>query len=128
MKSKSIILSSVILCRPNQWIKNLFIFSPSFFSGNLINLDVFINSIIAVISFSFASSSIYILNDWIDREFDLLHPEKKNRPLAKGELSGKTALIISIFLVCSSLGISFVVNLNVFFMILIYMLLNVFYS
>lgn len=81
------------LLRVEQWVKNFFVFAPLFFSGNITNTDLFIKSVFAFFVFSFAASSIYIINDYSDIESDRKHPEKKNRPLASGAISKKTALI-----------------------------------
>ena len=82
------------LLRVEQWVKNLFVFAPLFFSGNITNTDLFIKSVFAFFVFSFAASSIYIINDYSDIESDRKHPEKKKRPLASGAISKKTALIV----------------------------------
>jgi 4-hydroxybenzoate polyprenyltransferase len=82
------------LLRPEQWIKNLFIFLPAFFNGQLLNISAIVPCIIAFVAFSFAASSIYCFNDIRDIEADKLHPEKCNRPLASGLISKKIAYII----------------------------------
>ncbi len=81
------------LLRVEQWVKNLFVFLPLFFSGNITNHDLFLKSIFAFFIFSFAASSIYIINDYSDIESDKKHPEKRNRPLASGAISKTTALV-----------------------------------
>lgn len=82
------------LFRIEQWVKNLFVFAPLFFSSNLLNINLLGNSIFAFIVFSFAASCIYIINDYNDVEQDKRHPEKKNRPLASGEISKTRALYL----------------------------------
>lgn len=82
------------LLRPYQWIKNLLLFSPLFFSGHIIDASIFITCIGALI-FSLISGLGYTLNDWIDRENDRFHPSKKNRPFCSGALNGKTAALFS---------------------------------
>ncbi|MGX9986832.1 decaprenyl-phosphate phosphoribosyltransferase [Chryseobacterium sp. POL2] len=82
------------LIRVEQWVKNLFVFLPLFFSGNITNVDLFLKSIFAFFVFSFTASSIYIINDYMDIESDKKHPEKKKRPLASGVISKPTAIIM----------------------------------
>lgn len=82
------------LLRVEQWMKNLFIFLPLFFSGNFFETDLLINSIFAFIIFSFTASCIYILNDYSDIESDRKHPEKCIRPLASGAISKNSAKLI----------------------------------
>lgn len=82
------------LLRVEQWVKNLFVFAPLFFSGNITNVDLLTRSILAFIIFSLTASSIYIINDYSDIESDRKHPQKKDRPLASGAISKVTAKII----------------------------------
>ncbi|MGD1320102.1 decaprenyl-phosphate phosphoribosyltransferase [Chryseobacterium sp. 2R14A] len=87
------------LLRVEQWVKNLFVFVPLFFSGNIKNLDLLTKSIFAFIIFSLAAGVVYILNDYNDIEADRKHPEKRRRPLASGAVSKSTAISILIGLV-----------------------------
>ncbi|ASW74400.1 prenyltransferase UbiA [Chryseobacterium piperi] len=84
------------LLRVEQWVKNLFVFVPLFFSGNIKNLDLLTKSIFAFIIFSLAASVVYILNDYNDIEADRQHPEKRRRPLASGAISKSQAIGILI--------------------------------
>lgn len=86
------------LLRVEQWIKNLFVFIPVFFSGNFLNTDLLLKSIFAFLVFSFTASSIYIINDYSDIESDKKHPIKRRRPLASGAISKKTAVFIFVLL------------------------------
>ncbi|KFF07763.1 decaprenyl-phosphate phosphoribosyltransferase [Chryseobacterium luteum] len=88
------------LLRVEQWVKNLFVFVPLFFSGNITNLDLLTKSIFAFIIFSLAASVVYILNDYNDIEADRKHPEKRRRPLASGAISKSKALgILTAFMI-----------------------------
>ena len=68
------------LARPKHYIKNLLIFLPLIFSGQLFNLNLFLKVLISFISFCLIASSIYIINDIFDREKDRQHKTKCNRP------------------------------------------------
>ena len=93
--------SLVILLRPQQWLKNLFVLAPAFFAGSFLIADVLRDSLLTFIIFSAAASTVYIFNDWIDRQADSKHPEKRTRPIASGKISGKTALITGCLLYTS---------------------------
>ena len=82
------------LLRVEQWVKNLFVFAPLFFSGNITHYDLLVKSVFAFIIFSLVASSIYIINDYSDVASDRKYPEKKNRPLASGAISKQTTRII----------------------------------
>lgn len=96
--------------RVEQWVKNLFVFAPLFFSGNITNSHLVYESIFAFLVFSFTASSIYILNDYFDIESDRKHPEKKNRPLASGSVSKRSAEFLFVFLVILSVASLFIGN------------------
>lgn len=85
------------LLRPYQWIKNLLLFSPLFFSGNIIDKALYITGA-GTIVFCFISGLGYVLNDWVDRKNDRFHPVKQSRPFSSKELSGKTAVLYSLVL------------------------------
>ncbi|WP_419868417.1 decaprenyl-phosphate phosphoribosyltransferase [Chryseobacterium sp. CT-SW4] len=87
------------LLRVEQWVKNIFVFVPLFFSGNIKNLHLLTESVFAFIIFSLVASVVYILNDYNDIEADRQHPEKKERPLASGAISKSQAIVILIGLV-----------------------------
>lgn len=82
------------LLRVEQWVKNLFVFAPLFFSGNITHFDLLLKSVFAFIIFSLVASSIYIINDYSDIESDRKHPQKKDRPLASGAISKSSAKVI----------------------------------
>ncbi len=77
----------VLLLRPQQWVKNMFIFLPLFFHGDLANIPMLLNAVIAFFCYSFAASSIYCFNDIYDVEADRKHPKKCERPIASGAVS-----------------------------------------
>lgn len=95
------------LIRVEQWVKNVFVFLPTFFAGYFINADFLAKSIFAFLIFSLTASSIYIINDYLDIEADKKHPEKCKRPLASGEISKSTAKIFFVSLVTSCIGLIF---------------------
>ena len=96
------------LLRVEQWVKNLFVFVPLFFSGNIKNVDLLSKSVFAFIIFSLAASVVYILNDYNDIEADRKHPEKRRRPLASGAISKSTAIGILIGLMILDIALVFV--------------------
>ncbi|MCS3529669.1 decaprenyl-phosphate phosphoribosyltransferase [Chryseobacterium sp. JUb7] len=96
------------LLRVEQWVKNLFVFVPLFFSGNTTNIDLLSKSIFAFIIFSLAASVVYILNDYNDIEADRKHPEKRRRPLASGAISKSKAVGILIGLIILDVALVFI--------------------
>jgi decaprenyl-phosphate phosphoribosyltransferase len=82
--------------RPRQWAKNSLVFLAPLAAGRLTEPDVLVASVIAFAAFSAVSSAIYLANDLADRERDRQHPTKKQRPIAAGELSARTAGVAAV--------------------------------
>lgn len=80
-------LHSIKIIRPQQWVKNLFVFIPMFFGGSLLDTADIIASIVTFIAFSLTASSVYCFNDIIDADADRRHPVKCHRPIASGAVS-----------------------------------------
>lgn len=130
MHSKFKIIRSIFfLLRPQQWLKNLFVLAPAFFSGTLLLTDVILNSLLVFISFSSIASTAYIFNDWIDRDADSNHYEKKERPIASGMISFKTAVVTASFMIIISVLICILfLNHSVLLIIVVYFILNLTYT
>ncbi len=116
------------LLRVKQYVKNLFLFLPLFFSANLLELNLLLKVALGAIIFSLASSSIYILNDIKDVNEDRCHPQKCKRPIASGEVSIPSAIFIAVCLLVTSLFAAFILNKLFAVCILTYLLLNFLYS
>lgn len=116
------------LLRPKQWIKNLAIFAAITFSGNLFEPLIFQQVLIAFFAFCGLSSAAYIVNDIFDIKKDRLHPFKKFRPLAHGDISIPVALVIAAFLTIGSLFLGFFVTPAFFLLALIYLAIQLLYS
>jgi len=86
------LISLIHLARPHQYLKNGFVWLPLFFAGQVQHLAPLVHTFYAFIAFCLAASSIYIINDIRDAQEDKLHPVKRFRPIASGELSRFEAL------------------------------------
>ena len=115
------------MLRVPQYIKNLFVFIPIFFAGQIFELDVLLQALSCFVAFCCISSFIYILNDWQDRESDRNHPYKRFRPLAYGAVSSHTALISACLLLLLSVGISASLTWQTCGLVCSYLLLNLAY-
>lgn len=72
--------------RPHQWVKNLLVFAPLLFTPRVRELAGWGLAGMGFLTFCLAASSIYLLNDIVDREEDARHPKKRHRPIASGAL------------------------------------------
>jgi len=84
----------ISLLRPQQWVKNLFVFLPLFFGRRLFELDCLLPCVFMFMAFSLAASSIYCFNDIRDAEADRQHHEKRTRPIASGAVSPRTGYLL----------------------------------
>ncbi len=116
------------LIRPHHWIKNLFLLIPVFFAGAFFNSDKLAHLAAGVIAFSLVSGVIYIINDIKDVEFDKLHAEKKNRPLAAGEVTIRWAVAAAIVLFITAVVLCYFLPPHFRWIIFLYFILNVLYS
>ncbi len=116
------------LIRPWQWVKNGVVFAGIIFSGNAFIREFQIKALLAAVAFCLLSSAVYALNDIVDRKIDRFHPMKKNRPLASGQLSIATAVVVVILFAAGALAISYSVNLDLFLVSAGYLILSVLYS
>ena len=96
----------ILLIRPHQWLKNIFVFLPLFFDKKLLHIDYLVNAIWVFAAFSLAASAIYCLNDIMDIETDRQHPKKRLRPLASGKISKTQAYAVMVILIIASLAIA----------------------
>jgi decaprenyl-phosphate phosphoribosyltransferase len=122
------LFSIIKLIRVKQWVKNLFLFIPSFFAGHLFKTQELVMVLIGAVAFSFVASGVYVINDYRDREVDRLHPKKKLRPLASGEVKTATAWVLMFILIGAGLFIAAALNSVFFYLLAGYLVLNLGYS
>ena len=96
--------------RPRQWIKNILLLAGLFFSRQLTDPASVLRALEGFVIFCMLSSSIYLLNDIIDREKDRLHPRKRNRPIASGRLAVGHAWLLVALAAALGLGWAYVIS------------------
>lgn len=116
------------LLRPRQWIKNFAITTALLFSGRIFEYSSLWFTISGFLIFCAISSSIYIINDIFDIQKDKLHPFKRFRPLAHGDIPISNALILSVILAILSLIGSITISIQFFVLTIVYLLLQLSYS
>jgi len=116
------------LLRPTQWVKNLFLVAPLIFSRHLFELRYDIEVAIGFLVFCAVSSVVYIINDVADREADRLHPVKRSRPIASGEIGvGQGLVLAAVLLVAVSL-LRTALDLRFWAAVILYLGFNISYS
>ena len=114
--------------RPQQWVKNVFVGAALVFSRHLGDPAYVARTAAAVLAFCLLSGAVYAFNDVRDVEQDRLHPTKRNRPIAAGKLSERTALILAGALAAISLAGCLAINWLLAAYAAAYLVQNVLYS
>ncbi|MGB9680630.1 MAG: decaprenyl-phosphate phosphoribosyltransferase [Minisyncoccia bacterium] len=127
-KFPRIIRNLLVSMRIKHWIKNGFIFIPLIFVGLLFDQTSFLKVLNTFFIFCLAASSVYLLNDVLDKNKDINHPTKKNRPIARGDLSISIALVFSFILLGASVAWALILDKGLIAFIVIYYVINILYS
>ena len=97
--------------RPRQWLKNLLVFAGLVFAGKLGDAGRWLEAVAAFGAYCAVSSAAYLVNDLRDREDDRMHPVKRARPIARGELSPRRAVVLAAGLAAAALALAGVLGL-----------------
>lgn len=105
--------------RPHQWVKNVFVLAPMFFhkdlflhtaQGPALNLTVTVRALGATGVFCLLAGAVYTINDLVDVEADRIHPIKRNRPIASGQVPESVARSAAAALVAASLVFAYLIS------------------
>lgn len=99
------------LLRTSQWSKNATVLVPFFLSHSYNNFNSCMLAVLSFLSFSFASSSNYILNDLLDLDSDRRNFAKSKKIICRGDFSIELAFLISISLFIISISAAFYINI-----------------
>ena len=121
------ILPLIRLVRPHQWVKNLLVLAPLFFSTQL-SPESIAAAVGAVLVFIGLASSAYCLNDVIDAKMDRVHPVKRGRPVASGAISERLALTIGSLLFLGAVAGAAALGEHFFYVALLYTVLQIGYT
>jgi 4-hydroxybenzoate polyprenyltransferase len=108
--TRSTAASLFVSLRPDQWTKNLIVFAALIFAVKLLDPAALAYASAAFLIFCALSGAVYLINDVSDREQDRLHPLKRMRPIAAGDLSPGAALVFAAVLSVIALAASFVLR------------------
>src|SRR5215208_3644071 len=103
--------AAIVALRPRQWLKNLLVFAGLVFAAKLGDAGRWLEAVAAFAAYCAVSSAAYLVNDLRDRADDRLHPVKRARPIARGELSPRAAAVLAAGLVAVALVLASVLGL-----------------
>lgn len=121
-------LKYISLIRPHQWIKNLLLLFPPFFAGQISSDFTKTNVILALSAFCAAASCAYLINDIYDIEADRKHHTKRNRSIARGNVSILSAVFFALILFAVAIMASFYVSRWFWAYILLYLIISLSYT
>ncbi len=117
-------LDYIRIARIDHWFKNVFML-PGVALAILLTdatlTEAIWPTIIGILSVCFIASANYVINEWLDAEFDQHHPVKKNRPSVGNKL--KAGYVYLEYFIFASMGISLGLLLTLEFMVFLLMLL-----
>ena len=116
------------IMRPQHWAKNVFVFAALIFGQKIIDPLAVGRAVGGFFCFCLAASAIYIFNDIIDRKADGLHPEKRKRPIAAGNVGIGSAMAVSALCAAAAIIGSFLLARSFAIVILAYIVLMILYS
>jgi decaprenyl-phosphate phosphoribosyltransferase len=114
--------------RPRQWIKNVLVVTAPLAAGRLLESDVLTRTALAFVAFCLVSATVYLINDVRDVAEDRLHPRKRFRPIAAGELKPAAALVLAAVTGAAGLVIGFVTDTTLGVTLVIYIAIQILYS
>lgn len=114
--------------RPKQWVKNLFVLAPLFFSKSFLIPEKALLALAAGLLFCAAAGTVYLFNDIFDIEKDRRHPTKRFRPIPAGELPVAVARWAAVILGLATIAGSFALGVPVGITVTSYLVMNFAYS
>ncbi len=124
----SIVIALVQAMRPHQWVKNLLVFAALLFTGQFTNAALVWQTALGFFALCLTASSIYLVNDILDRERDRHHPKKQHRPIASGRLPVPVAWLGASALLLTGLGLAFWLRVPFGVIVLIYAVQSTLYT
>jgi decaprenyl-phosphate phosphoribosyltransferase len=120
--------AAVRAMRPRQWIKNVLVVTAPLAGGRLFESGVLTRVALAFVAFCLVSATVYLVNDVRDVEEDRLHPRKRLRPIAAGELRPAAALVLAAVTAAAGFGIGFRTSFELGITLTVYVVVQILYS
>lgn len=114
--------------RPQQWLKNVLIFTALVFDEKIGVLPDLLRTIAGFVLFCLIAGVVYIINDLTDAEADRLHPKKRSRPIASGALPASVARLAAAVLILLCFPLAYLLAPAFALLLLVYFVLNLAYT
>ncbi len=120
--------AAVRAMRPRQWIKNVLVVTAPLAGGRLLEPDVLGKTALAFVSFCLVSATVYLINDVRDVAEDRLHPRKRFRPIAAGELRPAAALVLAAITGVAGFAVGYAASVWLCVTLAVYVVVQIVYS
>ena len=120
--------AAVRAMRPRQWVKNVLVAAAPLAGGRLLERSVVGHVLLAFVAFCLISATVYLLNDVRDVEEDRLHPRKRLRPIAAGELQPAAALVLATVTGVAGFVVAFLTSVPLGITLAVYLAIQICYS
>ena len=114
--------------RPHQWIKNALVFVPLVLGGLLLEFDAWSYAFLGFVALCLAASASYVLNDLRDAQSDRKHWSKRERPIARGDISVRASFALAAILLALALGVGALIGPEEMAMIAVYVVIALSYT
>ncbi|NNJ55245.1 MAG: UbiA family prenyltransferase, partial [Bacteroidia bacterium] len=108
----------ISIARPDHWFKNIFMLPGVVlafkYANQAVTMELLVQLLLAVVSVCLIASANYVINEWLDAEFDQFHPVKKNRPSVTQGLKAKWVYFEYVLLAIVGLSIAYTISLPYF--------------
>jgi 4-hydroxybenzoate polyprenyltransferase len=125
---RSALRATIVSLRPRQWSKNLLLFAGIVFAAKLGDVIRWGEAVAIFVAYCAASSAAYLVNDLRDADDDRLHPVKRYRPIARGELQPERALVLAALLAAVAVAIASALGFVSLLFLLAFVALQLAYS
>jgi 4-hydroxybenzoate polyprenyltransferase len=122
------LLAFIELLRPHQWVKNVFVLVGLVFGHAWRDPALAAAAVGATVAFCLASGAVYAFNDARDAARDREHPDKRRRPVARGAVSPREAMVLSALSSIAALAVAAFVDGRVAAIVAAYLALSAAYS
>lgn len=120
------------IARPDHWIKNMFIMPGIIMGIMMFGLETLLprmfNIVVGTIATCLIASANYVINEWLDAEFDKFHPIKKNRPVVVANLRFEFVMLEYAILIVVGLGLSLLINMPFFWVEVVLLVMGALYN
>jgi len=128
---KKTLKNYVTIARCDHWIKNIFVLPGVVMASLLLEVpffDFIPELFFGLLSVCLIASSNYVINEWLDAEYDKFHPVKKNRPSVVGNLKKELVCVEYLFLITAGLGLALAVSKSFFLFSVFFLLMGFVYN